>query len=1167
MPQQIINLGAAANDGTGDTLREGAEKINENFTEVYQIAGEAQRITGIAVALANGFETWAELDAFTAQTAVGDRTIVFITDTGTHARRAGDVGLDETPVAVGGQTPNAGRYENIGGVLIRVGNLDSQYALGYVEELDAAGDVIIGTATDQADRSTAQRVLVDALVLQAQASALVVNAAPLVPPQDLSAFFGQESAVKLVATQAKLNLPANVLALPGAGTDWIWGIRCRLGTQLATAEYEMLASRGNPGASGGNDRGIWMIERGVASTGLTFAMSAKQGGVNWMANPNPVLGNAAKSEIASSYAVYMMQIGGVPYFAYAPIQAGARVVDSAVRVFSGDNNHAYGSFWFGAKRTDQPYTANRNANVITVTRNSGSSGLVAGGLVYFTSDQVSGIFRVVTAVGTTFTFNAPGANGALTNVGYAVPNAVGNLFNCLGGSELQINSDNYAWAGSIQGMFFRRGAVDTPGDLGASLLSGGVPDPAVLANIANSRVAYAAMPGVDLYSHNLGDLTKPATGANSVVAPTAVGNVMTADPITQPEYLRLDYRPTELAHATELGKRTGSIRRTATTNVAMRSVFATVYSDKSMTALSLVKARHVAGYPAVDGTIPLETAKIPIGCGYYVKWESGDNPNLFCISGPEDVGPAYAFVSQSTNQVLFESTTGNTLAPVAANVGQGSIVHISGNVNDSPNNNYTNQAAFCRAAARRVRYAGQFGNGIVAFMNKMLTLLNNALGVKVPIGVYHLCTSGHSVDSYINDRKALRNSIGNLVAGVAFNGTWRPRAAPYHTNGSPVYTQKGTAKLYINGVLAATTDVNGNFVGNGFAGTFNFDTGAITGLVSPVSGAAEIEATMLYNTLAASMAARKTDTTLTSWGDEAQDGVTGRVLERVLAMKRWGGITAIIFSWENYRVSHISNLSDVDAALHTSFMYDQLRARFTQTLGKDYPWIFVGDPRTTSFTSAAEHKARKFTRAYALAKPNTYYGPAALAATMDAAVSPHAGANVDGGQYIGEVMANDVAQIEGLAGAAGEEVMPYAAVRVNASTIDIYVSRPVSFPAATLVTGAGGAPQGIYLGTTIANMLRIDPAAGADNAEALGGYTITVPSANVVRIQKNAGNIPSVYVNINQGLAFSGTITLNSLALQAAALDNTLFYNTGGFTAAARPGLGVQPSPDPIYVA
>jgi hypothetical protein len=35
MAQQTINIGTTANDGTGDTIRDGGDKINDNFTELY----------------------------------------------------------------------------------------------------------------------------------------------------------------------------------------------------------------------------------------------------------------------------------------------------------------------------------------------------------------------------------------------------------------------------------------------------------------------------------------------------------------------------------------------------------------------------------------------------------------------------------------------------------------------------------------------------------------------------------------------------------------------------------------------------------------------------------------------------------------------------------------------------------------------------------------------------------------------------------------------------------------------------------------------------------------------------------------------------------------------------------------------------------------------------
>lgn len=39
MTRQIINTGSAANDGTGDSLRSGADKINQNFSEIYEKFG------------------------------------------------------------------------------------------------------------------------------------------------------------------------------------------------------------------------------------------------------------------------------------------------------------------------------------------------------------------------------------------------------------------------------------------------------------------------------------------------------------------------------------------------------------------------------------------------------------------------------------------------------------------------------------------------------------------------------------------------------------------------------------------------------------------------------------------------------------------------------------------------------------------------------------------------------------------------------------------------------------------------------------------------------------------------------------------------------------------------------------------------------------------------
>ena len=40
MAKQTISTGAVANDGTGDTLRSAGQKINANFTEIYNALGD-----------------------------------------------------------------------------------------------------------------------------------------------------------------------------------------------------------------------------------------------------------------------------------------------------------------------------------------------------------------------------------------------------------------------------------------------------------------------------------------------------------------------------------------------------------------------------------------------------------------------------------------------------------------------------------------------------------------------------------------------------------------------------------------------------------------------------------------------------------------------------------------------------------------------------------------------------------------------------------------------------------------------------------------------------------------------------------------------------------------------------------------------------------------------
>ena len=70
MAKQSIGLGTTANDGTGDTLRAGGDKVNDNFTELYNALGNGTTIaanTGTLVSNAYAIATYQSNTALTAR--------------------------------------------------------------------------------------------------------------------------------------------------------------------------------------------------------------------------------------------------------------------------------------------------------------------------------------------------------------------------------------------------------------------------------------------------------------------------------------------------------------------------------------------------------------------------------------------------------------------------------------------------------------------------------------------------------------------------------------------------------------------------------------------------------------------------------------------------------------------------------------------------------------------------------------------------------------------------------------------------------------------------------------------------------------------------------------------------------------------------------------------
>tara|TARA_E500000178_G_scaffold229668_1_gene226288 strand:- start:2433 stop:2966 length:534 start_codon:yes stop_codon:yes gene_type:complete len=105
--KQQINIGAAANDGTGDPLRNAMDKTNDNFNEVYtlfgngttlSVSGDASVSSG-SLTIANDSVNYEKIDAeFTTSTSLAAGTTV-------------DVNFDSAQVFT--LTPNANTTFNV----------------------------------------------------------------------------------------------------------------------------------------------------------------------------------------------------------------------------------------------------------------------------------------------------------------------------------------------------------------------------------------------------------------------------------------------------------------------------------------------------------------------------------------------------------------------------------------------------------------------------------------------------------------------------------------------------------------------------------------------------------------------------------------------------------------------------------------------------------------------------------------------------------------------------------------------------------------------------------------------------------------------------------------------------------------------------------------------
>ena len=135
MALQSLNIGTAANDGTGDNLRVGGDKINDNFSEIYTAFGDGSTLSSLAVTALNN-ATANELVTVGATTTELDAE-ANLTFNGSTLAVAGNITVSDGGTIGNSTTAGAVQIEADGDVVLS----DDLYISGGLLDLKNEGSV------------------------------------------------------------------------------------------------------------------------------------------------------------------------------------------------------------------------------------------------------------------------------------------------------------------------------------------------------------------------------------------------------------------------------------------------------------------------------------------------------------------------------------------------------------------------------------------------------------------------------------------------------------------------------------------------------------------------------------------------------------------------------------------------------------------------------------------------------------------------------------------------------------------------------------------------------------------------------------------------------------------------------------------------------------------
>ena len=137
MAKQSIGVGSASNDGTGDTLRQGATKVNANFNEIYSVFGDANNL--VSFAKTSGISS--------DSNKLGGQDASYYTNLDNLT--SGNLSNDQLPLEISGKQFQGNLTGNVVGIVTGslVGTASSSVRSGLAYGLTATPDITVGDIT------------------------------------------------------------------------------------------------------------------------------------------------------------------------------------------------------------------------------------------------------------------------------------------------------------------------------------------------------------------------------------------------------------------------------------------------------------------------------------------------------------------------------------------------------------------------------------------------------------------------------------------------------------------------------------------------------------------------------------------------------------------------------------------------------------------------------------------------------------------------------------------------------------------------------------------------------------------------------------------------------------------------------------------------------------